>query len=398
MMNKRKPLSLYIHIPFCVRKCLYCDFVSFRKCDEEKEQYLLALFQEMERWKAWIADYYTIQTVFIGGGTPTCLLPEQLCRLGEAIKNYFCLTEQAEYTIEANPGTVTKEHITALKHMGVNRISLGLQSAQNEELKELGRIHSYEDFLQTYELLRQEEFSNINVDLMADIPGQTLQSYRDTLEKVLKLEAEHISSYSLIIEPGTPFYERKEKGLLLIPDEETDREMYRLTQELLLQKGYQRYEISNYAKEGKACRHNLAYWSGTDYLGIGMAASSYLQGMRFTQTAVWDEYLASAEDFEKDKVTEDSFLSVVSSYTDFTHLTKEEKMEEFMFLGLRKMQGISRKEFTKCFGITIESVYGEVLERFFSQNLLAEDKNSDRIYLTNRGIDVSNYVLSEFIL
>jgi oxygen-independent coproporphyrinogen-3 oxidase len=260
---------------------------------------------------------------------------------------------------------------------------MGLQSAQDRELKALGRIHSYRDFLTSYALLRENGFDNLNIDLMADIPCQTLESYRDTLSKVLALEPEHISSYSLMVEEGTPFYQMQQEGKLFLPDEDTDRQMYALTQEMLVTKGYERYEISNYAKEGKACLHNQTYWKMGEYLGIGLGAASYFQGCRFSNVADYAEYIS---------------FPVKELSGKHIPLTKKEEMEEYVFLGLRMMQGISTTEYRKRFDVDFYQQYETVLPELFEKCLLAEDANHGRIYLTNQGIDVSNRVLAEFLL
>lgn len=405
--NCKQPLSLYIHIPFCIRKCLYCDFLSGQASKEEKEAYVKKLIEEMDYWKEVVQKEYFIRTVFLGGGTPTCLEPSQLLQIGRKLSEFSMagqvlrpededgaeqLSERKEnspeqfffeFTAEANPGTLTKEKVLSLKEIGVNRISLGLQSAQEKELKSLGRIHSYKDFLESFELLRGYGFQNINVDLMADIPKQTLESYQSTLSSVVELEPEHISSYSLIVEEGTPFFKMQEEGRLLLPDEETDRQMYCLTQDILARRGYERYEISNYAKRGKECCHNLNYWEMGEYLGLGLGASSYFQGCRFSNTDKMQEYCSlPANHLQKEK----------------KKLSKKDEMEEYVFLGLRMRKGISAEEYQKRFGVEFKKCYQGVLPFLFENHLLAEDKNHGRIYLTDRGIDVSNVVLAEFLL
>lgn len=394
--DKKKPLSLYIHIPFCVQKCLYCDFLSAKASKQEKEAYVKKLLEEMEYWKETLQKEYVIQTVFLGGGTPTCLRAEELLQIGRKLSE-LPLALQAckegkeknavppffEFTAEANPGTLSKEKVHALKEIGVNRVSIGLQSVHGKELKALGRIHTYQDFLDSFHLLRDCGFDNINVDLMADIPNQTVESYQATLSSVTELSPEHISSYSLIVEEGTPFYKMQEEGKLLLPDEEMDRQMYCLTQEMLLEKGYQRYEISNYARPGKECRHNLTYWEMGEYLGIGLGASSYFKGCRFSNVDRQQEYLSlAAQHLQKERDV----------------LSKKEEMEEYVFLGLRMRKGISAEDYKRRFGISFYECYKTVLPVLFENCLLAEDKNHGRIYLTDKGIDISNMVLAEFLL
>lgn len=431
--NQLKPLSLYLHIPFCVKKCLYCDFLSSNASGETKEKYLQALLNEIRQWKELLHGQYFVKTIFIGGGTPTCLTPKQLSLLGKEIKEFCAImsveqknaknqqkespTEQKkvtnyqdtsliEFTIEANPGTITPEHICVMKDMGINRVSLGLQSAQNIELQALGRIHTFEDFLKSYDLLQKNGISNINIDLMADIPLQTLKSYKDTLNKVLQLQPQHISSYSLIIEEGTYFYHLQQNHALQIPDEETDRKMYELTKEILGKSGYNRYEISNYAKDGMECKHNITYWQLGEYLGLGLGASSYLKGYRFSNPQKMDEYYNY--NMEKNNVinhmkansfdSENIIAKILQNIKDGHKLTKKEKMEEFVFLGFRMMKGISISEYNKRFQDDFRNRYKNLLPLLFEQKLLAEDKNRDRIYLTNQGIDVSNAILAKFLL
>lgn len=386
------PLSLYIHIPFCVRKCLYCDFLSVSASDTVKKEYVSALLKEIDFWSERLRGRYQIETVFIGGGTPTSLSPEELCRLGKRLKKLFAETgsRPTEYTIEANPGTLTHFHIKVMQEMGINRVSLGLQSTQDNELKALGRIHTYDDFLESFYLLRENGFENINVDLMADIPEQTLESYRATLDKVAALKPEHISSYSLIIEEGTPFYEMNEKGLLLIPDEETDRKMYELTGKRLEAAGYYRYEISNYAKKGKECRHNQTYWRMGEYLGAGLGAASYFGGFRFSNTDSMQDYINIA----RNGIWEQALRKNENCY----RLKRREEMEEFVFLGLRMSDGISLSDYRKRFLVDFKEVYHNIPDELIKNNLLAESRNHDRIYLTKKGIDVSNMVLARFLL
>lgn len=384
MKNREKqkaPLALYIHIPFCVQKCLYCDFLSASAPAAEQKIYIEKLLEELAYWKEILQESYYIQTIFIGGGTPTGLEPQLLLRLGKSVRDF--LGDTVEFTVEANPGTVTKEHIEVFRQMGISRISLGLQSAQDKELKALGRLHDYAGFLRTYDRLRDSGFDNINIDLMQDIPEQTVRSYEETLSKVISLTPEHISSYSLIVEEGTPFYQLQQEGKLQLPDEDTDREMYRMTQEMLSCAGYHRYEISNYAKPGKECRHNLTYWRMEEYLGLGLGAASYFQGYRFSNETDRSRY---------------NLLPVEKLRAERHFVTPKEEMEEYVFLGLRMQEGISRRAFDKRFQVDFNEQYRNVLSSLFEKSLLAEDKNHDRIYLTDRGIDVSNVVLAEFLL
>ena len=377
-----KKLALYIHVPFCVQKCLYCDFLSMPASQAVQQQYVSVLLQELSYWQQKTADAYRLETVFLGGGTPTVLQPALLYQIGEAVRQ-FSMADSVEYTIEANPGTLTAEQVSVMRQMGVNRVSLGLQSAQPGELQALGRIHTYEDFIHSYDLLRKSGFSNINVDLMADIPEQTMDSYADTLDRILQLSPEHISAYSLIVEEGTPYYEMQEQGKLQIPPEETDRQMYAWTKERLADGGYERYEISNYARVGYVCRHNLVYWQMEEYLGVGLGAASYVGGNRFSNERDLSSYLSQAAD----------------AHITASHLvTPKEEKEEYVFLGLRKTQGIHLKQYRNRFGADFRTTYRKILPRLLEQGLLAESENHDRIYLTEYGMDVSNVVLAEFLL
>ncbi len=377
-----KKLALYIHVPFCVQKCLYCDFLSMPASQLVQEQYVAVLAEELQYWRQRLDGQYELGSVFIGGGTPTVLEPELLLRIGEAMDG-FRISAGMEYTMEANPGTLTLEHVLAMQKTGVNRVSLGLQSAQDSELQKLGRIHTYQDFLESYRILREHGFTNINIDLMADIPGQTMESYQNTLDQVLRLCPSHISAYSLIIEEGTPFCTMNQQGKLQIPSEEVDRQMYAYTRERLAAEGYYRYEISNYARPGWECRHNLAYWQLEEYLGVGLGAASYLNGERFSNERDLNAYLSQKRDSHRREIHQ---------------LSRREEMEEYVFLGLRKMAGISPEAYQRRFGVNFYQIYQNVLPGLRENGLLAETENHDRIYLTDRGIDVSNTVLAEFLL
>lgn len=385
-------LELYIHIPFCVRKCNYCDFLSMPQSEEGREEYVKALCREIslqgrEREQKGLSR--EVSTLFFGGGTPSLLTAEQITRIAGQIKESFEVQEDAEWTIEVNPGTVDAEKLLAYGKVGINRISFGLQSTENQELKLLGRIHTYEEFLESFALARKCGFANINIDLISAIPGQTMKTYEAGLHKVLALKPEHISAYSLIVEEGTPFYDlygEEGSSIDALPSEEEERQMYEQTEALLLEAGYTRYEISNYAKEGYACRHNLGYWEGREYLGLGLGASSLLSHVRYRNEEDLKTYLRCLEAPEA-RVDEIRQVDQI--------LTKVEEMEEYFFLGLRKMEGVSKVEFAKKFGREVDAVYGENIRALIEQGLLEEEQ--DRIRLTKRGIDVSNYVFVELL-
>lgn len=384
---KKRNLELYLHIPFCVRKCNYCDFFSASGTPKEQADYVSAMIQEIQSYQE-LSGEYEVQTIFLGGGTPSLLTPEQIEKIFTTIYHIFSVNENAEITMEMNPGTVDIEKLRAMKAAGVNRLSIGLQSAQNEELKMLGRIHTYEEFLETWKLTEQAGFKNRNIDLMSALPGQTMESYEDTLSKVLALEPEHISAYSLILEEGTVFYDWYEKGKLdrgawKLPSEEEEYAMGELTIQRLAEAGMHRYEISNYAKPGKECRHNLGYWDRVEYLGIGAGSSSLIKGERFDHIRDRKAYIEKIRNGEPILI-------------DREILSVESQMEEFMYLGLRKIEGVSRTDFQNYFGKNVDDVYGEILDKLEEEQLL--EFSGNRIRLTHRGMDVSNCVLAEFLL
>ncbi|RHD34077.1 oxygen-independent coproporphyrinogen III oxidase [Blautia obeum] len=375
--NRRIPLELYVHIPFCVRKCQYCDFLSGPSDEETKDRYIEALLKEIRA--AEHTEDYEIVSVFIGGGTPSALKAEAIASIMRTLQEKFFFCEDAEVTIEANPGTVDPEKLTIYRNVGINRLSLGLQSTDAEELKLLGRIHSYEEFLKSYEWAREAGFSNINIDLMFAIPGQTGEAWRQHLYQVAELNPEHISAYSLIIEEGTPFAEQN----LDLPDEDTEYQMYEDTAEILERYGYRQYEISNYAKQGYMCRHNAGYWQRLEYLGFGLGASSLYGGMRFSNTHQMQEYLTDSRKPEQIR-------------KDVTVLSRNEQIEEFMFLGLRMTEGISEKNFEENFNVRLMDIYGDILQKYEETGFMEHIETKWR--LTRKGIHVSNHILADFLL
>lgn len=418
-----KSISIYIHVPFCVKKCQYCDFLSAPADSRAQEVYLRALKQEIREQAARYREY-EVQTVFIGGGTPTAVPYEKLCGILETVFSCYRVNPQAEISMEANPGTVTKEALLAYRKAGINRLSIGLQSADDGELKLLGRIHTYRDFLQTYRWAQEAGFTNINLDVMSALPGQSVENYRKTLETVLSLKPQHISAYSLIVEEGTPFYEKygQESEKLQatgekqpdLPSEEEEREMYALTEKLLAEAGYHRYEISNYALPGRECRHNLVYWKRGNYVGFGLGAASMVEDVRFENTREMQEYLAEYVDVPDAEevlaeVTQGN-AQALSTCEDVNSrdaqqifqgenvhpLSQEEQMEETMFLGLRLTKGVSKAEFQRQFGVSMEQIYGEVIRENIAQGLLIDATGYVR--LTREGMDLSNYVMAQFLL
>lgn len=416
-----KDLSIYIHIPFCVRKCLYCDFLSGPARDGEMESYVNLLLREIKEQSVFYGDHRVV-SIFFGGGTPSLLPARETERILWQVRNVFSLAEDVEITIECNPGTVTAEKLKNYITYGINRLSIGLQSTDDGELARIGRIHNYRDFLETYEMARKAGFGNINIDLMAGLPGQGIASYRKTLERVVALSPEHISAYSLILEEGTPLYVNQKS--YTFPDEDEDREMYELTGTVLGQAGYYRYEISNYAREGRECRHNKVYWRRGDYVGFGLGASSMVGNVRWKNPDAQADYAVCVERMGEYDRSPDSDCTAHGAETgaermmrmkeeglwneafakmlrktgrcEVQILARQEQMEEFMFLGLRMTEGVDLVEFRQCFGKSVGEVYGKQIGSFVEQGLLERDDR--RIWLTPRGIDVSNTVFAAFLL
>jgi oxygen-independent coproporphyrinogen III oxidase len=374
-----KELEIYLHIPFCLRKCQYCDFLSFAGEESRYQDYRKALEAEAENCLLPLGSYQ-VSTVFFGGGTPSLLPGREIGDVLAVLRRRFPFRPDAEITLEANPGTVTGEKLRAYRQAGVNRLSLGCQSTDNRELKYLGRIHSYEDFLRTWHLACEAGFTNRNVDLMSGLPGQTVASWERSLRQVAELGPEHISAYSLILEEGTPFYQKRET--LNLPGEEEERLMYERTHEILEEYGYCQYEISNYAKPGRACRHNLGYWRGTEYLGLGLGASSLLGHSRYRNTDDFSFYLEHSAD-----------TAAIRQETE--RLSLEDQQAEYMILGLRLMAGVSVEEFERRFGRRLHQVYGSVIEKYQKLGLLEEEEGMIR--LTRRGISLSNTVMADFL-
>ena len=396
----KKFLSLYIHIPFCAVKCKYCDFLSY---DGESYgtmlRYVDCLCQEIKLY-APIADEYIVRSIFIGGGTPSLLDESLIVNIMAFIKKTFTLEKNVEVTIEANSGTLRHQKLNGYKQAGINRISIGLQSADDSMLKRLGRLHNYDQFVASYKAARRAGFDNINIDVMSGLPGQSIHSYVDTLSKVIDYGPEHISAYSLSIEEGTPF--ANDPSILeSLPPEMIERRMYEITKKLLSVNGYERYEISNYAKPGYECRHNMVYWTGGEYVGFGLGASSYFQGKRFSNLRDIFKYLNLMEDLSDRFVETDNLETLYNETTrilreNVTPIYIDSRMEEFMFLGLRMMCGVSREDFAERFKKDIYEVYAPVLNKYIDEGYMATD--GDRIYLTDMGIDVSNVILADFLL
>lgn len=419
----KRPLGIYLHIPFCKKKCLYCDFLSAPAADCVVERYVEALCAQIAR-EAGQYKAFCVRTVFFGGGTPSLLTPLQIERIMDCLRAHFVTDENAEVTMESNPGTLDESSLLGYRRAGINRLSIGLQSADDAALKALGRIHDYETFCQNYEAARRAGFLNINVDLMSALPGQGTKDWIRTLRKVAALSPEHISAYSLMIEEGTPFYERyggdfsdghkgqngNDRAVLNgvsyppLPSEEEERQMYEATERILGEYGYHRYEISNYAKEGYECLHNTGYWERIDYAGFGLGASSLADNVRWKATDDLQAYLrcfqtavsAAGEAADAKKA---GIAAPKDDWKEEVHrLSRAEQMEEFMFLGLRLTRGISAAAFRRQFGVGIREIYGKVLQKLEEENLICFYEDGKRMKLTSRGVDISNYVLAQFLL
>ena len=373
-----KEISLYIHIPFCKQKCFYCDFLSFAGKESLMEEYVEALIREIRER----ASKYIIKSIFIGGGTPSYLEVEQIENMLKEI-SYLKIKQNAEVTMECNPGTLTKEKLKVMKDGGINRISFGLQSCNDELLKKIGRIHDYKEFLENYNMAREIGFNNINIDLMYGLPNQNEEDWKNTLNKICTLNPEHISAYSLIIEEGTAFYKMYENNKLILPEEDIERKMDSYTEKILEQNGYIKYEISNYAKDNKECEHNKVYWSLGEYIGVGVAASTYIDGNRVVNIDGIQQYI-------------DNMKNGISVIAETHKNSKEDEVEEYVFMGLRMKRGINIEDFNQKFGVPIESIYKEVIEKNISKDLLRI--SNGYMALTNKGIELSNYVMSDFIL
>ncbi|KMT21638.1 radical SAM family heme chaperone HemW [Clostridium cylindrosporum] len=364
--------SLYIHIPFCARKCLYCDFNSYENRELEDE-YIKALLEEIST-----VSEYKFKTIFIGGGTPTILSIQNLELLLKSLEKF----SPVEFSVECNPGTLTKDNLSIMKKYGVNRLSIGLQSTNDKILKSLGRIHNFNEFLDGYNMAREVGFDNINIDLMFAVPNQRFEDFKESLEIVTNLNPEHISAYSLIVEEGTPFYAMQEKGKLEVVDEDVEREMYDYLIDYLQSKGYKWYEISNFAKDKFECSHNKCYWKCEEYIGVGAGAHSYIDNKRFSNAYSVNNYI--------------KYINLEESPIESEEIIDESSaIEEFMFLGLRLIDGISKLEFEKRFKKPIYSIYSDQINSLKDKGLIIED--GDKIMLSRKGVNLSNSVFVEFI-
>lgn len=387
-----KNMGLYIHIPFCKKKCEYCDFISYEGKENLVEKYIECVKHELTEigeqnridYENNLDDLVLVKTVYIGGGTPSFINSKYISELLNVIKNSFTLDNDVEITLEVNPGTADEYKLKEYKDSGINRLSIGLQETHDRILKNIGRIHTYENFLNTYNLARKIGFNNINVDLMLGLPGQTLLDLNESLDNVIKLNPEHISVYSLILEEGTPLYFKVSNHQVQLPDDELERKMYWKVKEKLQEAGYIHYEISNFAKLGYESKHNLSCWNQEEYIGVGVASHSYTNNVRYSVIENIEEYIKNIDtDNEADNII------------FHEKQNKDSKMREYMLLGLRKIEGIKIQEFKNKFEIDPIVLYKNELKKLKDEGLIKIDSNS--IKLTNKGLDLANIVWEEFV-
>ena len=385
-----KELGIYIHIPFCKQKCYYCDFVSFSNKEEYIEKYIETLKREIDSYDL---SKYNITTIYIGGGTPSWIPSEKIQEILEKIRQKISENQtrwkDIEITIELNPGTVDEEKIKKYKEIGINRLSIGLQSTNNKLLKEIGRIHTFEDFKDTYNTVKKVGFENINVDLMIGLPNQTISDVKESLNEIIKLNPTHVSVYSLIVEENTKMEQLINNKELQLPDEELERQMYWYVKNTLELNGYNHYEISNFAKKGKESKHNLNCWEQKEYIGLGLAAYSYLNGVRYGNTSDIEKYI-NVQDFLNRSELEESGIRIVDEVQSL-----EDKRKEYMLLGLRKIDGVSIQKFKEKFVENPIFLFRKELEKLVNEKLITID--GDCIRLTNKGLDLANIVWEEFV-
>ena len=376
-----KELGIYIHIPFCTKKCKYCDFKSYANSNK-KEKYIEAILKEIESEKT--DKEYEVTTIYIGGGTPSVLEANYIGKIINKIKEKFTIQQNAEITIEINPGTVSKEKLKKYKEYGINRLSIGLQETNNELLKMLGRIHTYEEFLNAYNIAKDVGFDNINVDLMIGLPNQEIDNIKESLEKIINLKPKHVSVYSLIVEEGTVISKEIEKGELSLPDEELERKQYWYVKNKLEQSGYNHYEISNFAQKGFESKHNMNCWEQKEYIGFGLAAHSYINKTRYSNTENLKEYIGNIE-------TEQYINNrIINEKQD-----EESQQKEYMLLGLRKLEGVHIQQFKHKFNQNPLFKYKKELNKLVNDRLIVVD--GDKIKLSKKGIDLANIVWEEFV-
>lgn len=383
-MNK-KELGIYLHIPFCKQKCNYCDFVSFSDKCEKIESYIECLEKEINKFDF---SNFMVTTIYIGGGTPSFINSKYIKLIMNTLYNKIDINknkkDKLEITIEVNPGTVTKEKLQDYKEAGINRLSIGLQTSQDRLLKQIGRVHSYQEFIETYQSAKEVGFENINIDLMLGLPNQTLKDLKESLNKIIELNPNHISVYSLILEEGTKLFNQIENNEFKLPDEESERNMYWYVKNMLELNEYNHYEISNFSKKGKESKHNLNCWNQKEYIGFGVAAHSYLYNTRFSNTNNLEDYINNINnnEFKKNiRIEEEQ--------------NKEDQEKEYMMLGFRKIDGVNISKFKEKFIDNPIFIYKDKLNKLVEEGLIEIDLNNIR--LTSKGIDFANLVFEEFV-
>lgn len=370
-----KKIGIYIHIPYCKQKCHYCDFISFSGKESSIEKYIQTIKKEIDECQHTDFD---VSTIYIGGGTPSIIKEKYITEIINKIREKFIVLQNAEITIEVNPGTVTREKLKEYKKSGINRLSIGLQSTDNAILKKIGRIHTYQEFLESYNMAREEGFNNINIDLMFALPEEDEWGIAIQVSEIINLNPEHISIYSLIVEENTKIKEMIENNKITLPTDEEERAMYWKIKSLLEENGYTHYEISNYCKSGKNSKHNMDCWEQKEYLGFGTSAHSYFNGKRFSNKKTIEDYI---ENYNEKNIEEEQ--------------TKEEMAKEYMILGLRKIEGVSISEFERKFQINPLFYFRFEISKLVEEDLIEIDL--DNIKLTNKGLDLANLVWEEFI-
>ena len=375
-----KEIGIYIHIPFCKKKCHYCDFVSYDNKYEKVEKYIDTVIEDIDEETKSFTKEHLVTTVYLGGGTPSFIESKYIKEILEKVRKSFNISGDAEITLEVNPGTVNEEKLKTYQMLGINRLSIGLQTTNDEILKTIGRIHNYSEFLSTYNLARKIGFENINVDLIFALPNQNIENVKKDLENIIELNPEHISTYSLILEEGTKLEEmiKENEEKYVLPDDDTERKMYWLIKNTLEKNGYKHYEISNFAKQGKESRHNINCWMQKEYLAFGSASHGFLDGVRYSNKKILSEYIFN---FKNKDIEE--------------RLTREETAKEFMMLGLRMIDGVSISEFERKFKLNPLMYFRFEISKLVEEELLEVDL--DRIKLTNKGIDLANLVWEEFV-
>ncbi|PAB58943.1 radical SAM family heme chaperone HemW [Anaeromicrobium sediminis] len=377
-----KEIGLYIHIPFCHSKCFYCDFNSYSNMKDKFNPYVEGLLKEFEIKKELLSKYI-IKSIFIGGGTPSLLPIDEMKKILDYINDNLKLKKNLEFTIESNPGTLDREKLELYLRSGINRISMGFQAWQDYMLKEIGRIHTKDEFIQNFKLAREVGFENINVDLMFGLPNQTIEEWRETLENIVKLNPEHISSYSLKIEDNTIFARKYDEGLLKLPSEEEDRKMYYLAKDILTKNNYIHYEISNFCKKGYESVHNVIYWKNEEYIGVGLGAHSYINKTRTSNLIDVNEYIKNLKMGNRIEIVEEE-----------NHI--KDHISECMFLGLRLIKGINIYELNETYKVNIEQIYEKQIKKFIDEGLMKQE--GQYLFLTPKGIDLSNQVFMGFLI